>query len=187
MKKIHLQHHWNWTPQPFNAGYTLKGHIYLNKLAAFSFRFVLVCMTFWWRPGIKGLTTHMPKKHLLCTEHQTKFNNCRDWLFRFNKCTREIKTTSLTPFLFGSFTGPSNDIGLMSKYFLGSSCPSSVNAFCIRSYCTYKKWINVITKDSVSLLKYATKEEGICIMLYWTDDWQQNINKLLGIWLITSV
>lgn len=39
----------------FNACYPLKGHVYLNKSAALSFRFVLECITFYWTPGFKGL------------------------------------------------------------------------------------------------------------------------------------
>ena len=36
-------------------GGSKKGHPYLNKPAAFSYRFVSVCVTFLLQPGIKGL------------------------------------------------------------------------------------------------------------------------------------
>ena len=34
----------------------LKGHTYLKKLAAFTYKFFYVCVTFKWTPGTKGLT-----------------------------------------------------------------------------------------------------------------------------------
>ena len=34
----------------------LKGHTYLKKPAAFTYKFFYVCVTFKWTPGTKGLT-----------------------------------------------------------------------------------------------------------------------------------
>ena len=42
-----------------NAWCSLKGHIYLNYLATFTYRFVPVCMTFWWTSSAKGLKVQL--------------------------------------------------------------------------------------------------------------------------------